>query len=109
MNSSYSQTPPIPPSVNSNAGEGITYSEAETNTSYAFSCAFNKIYLRKIKEIVSKEFNDFNEKLYLKNKQFKVKIELNKKELKMEYKSFNGKVSEEKNKLKSIASKIIEL
>ncbi len=110
MEQSHSQTsPPTPPNVNAGYNNGITHSEAETVTSYAFSCAFGSKHYSEISKLINEAFHNFTEDFHIKNEQHEIKIELKKTELKMEYKSFGGQVSKEKDKLKSIASKIIKL
>jgi hypothetical protein len=110
MEQSYSQTPPpTPPNVNAGYNNGITHSEAETRTSYAFSCAFTTKHYPEILKLINEGGHNFTEDFYVKNEQHEIKIELKKTELKIEYKSFSGQASEEKERLKSIASKIIKL
>lgn len=93
-------------SVETNSNSDITFAEAETLDSYAFSCTFKKKYLEDIRKFITEEYPSFNENIYSKNDSFELKIEIKKCELKLEFKSLKGQVSKDKDKLKSISSKI---
>lgn len=108
MNQSITQTAKAPstPKAVANGSKSISYSEAETSKSYAFSCAFKEVFLSKIKELIIQSYPDFNEKIHSKSEEFELKIELKKNEIKLEFKSFKGQVSDDMIKIKSIAFKI---